>query len=52
MSDQYRSLVETHARYLASHQQQRIKIEGNTDERGGAEYNLAWASAVPTRFVA
>ena len=41
MSDQYRSLVETHARYLASHQQQRIKIEGNTDERGGAEYNLA-----------
>ena len=52
MSDQYRSLVETHARYLASHQQQRIKIEGNTDERGGAEYNLALASAVPTRFVA
>ena len=41
VSDQYRSLVETHARYLASHQQQRIKIEGNTDERGGAEYNLA-----------
>lgn len=39
--DQYRSLVETHASYLASHQQQRIKIEGNTDERGGAEYNLA-----------
>ncbi|ADP14098.1 peptidoglycan-associated lipoprotein Pal [Achromobacter sp. SD115] len=41
VSDQYRSLVETHAKYLASHQQQTIKIEGNTDERGGAEYNLA-----------
>jgi len=33
--------VETHARYLAGHPQQRIMIEGNTDERGGAEYNLA-----------
>lgn len=41
MSEQYRGLVETHARYLASNNQQRIKIEGNTDERGGAEYNLA-----------
>lgn len=39
--DQYRGLVETHARYLASHQQQRVQIQGNTDERGGAEYNLA-----------
>jgi len=41
VSEQYRNLVETHARYLAAHPQQRIKIEGNTDERGGAEYNLA-----------
>lgn len=41
VSDQYRGLVETHARYLASHPQQRVKVEGNTDERGGAEYNLA-----------
>ena len=41
VSDQYRGLVETHARYLTSHPQQKIKIEGNTDERGGAEYNLA-----------
>ena len=41
VSEQYRGLVETHARYLAGNQQQRIKIEGNTDERGGAEYNLA-----------
>jgi len=41
VSEQYRGLVETHARYLAGHPQQRIMIEGNTDERGGAEYNLA-----------
>jgi len=41
VSDQYKGLVETHARYLASKPQQHIKIEGNTDERGGAEYNLA-----------
>jgi peptidoglycan-associated lipoprotein len=41
VSDQYRGLVETHARYLASKPQQHIKIEGNTDARGGAEYNLA-----------
>jgi len=41
VSDQYRGLVETHARYLAGHSQQRIRIEGNTDERGGSEYNLA-----------
>lgn len=39
--EQYRGLVETHARYLASHQEQRVQIQGNTDERGGAEYNLA-----------
>lgn len=41
VSEQYRGLVETHARYLASHPQQRVRIEGNTDERGGSEYNLA-----------
>lgn len=41
VSDQYRGLVETHAKYLAGHSAQHVKIEGNTDERGGAEYNLA-----------
>ncbi|AEC22212.1 peptidoglycan-associated lipoprotein [Pusillimonas sp. T7-7] len=39
--DQYRSLVEMHASYLASHAQQNILIEGNADARGGSEYNLA-----------
>jgi peptidoglycan-associated lipoprotein len=39
--DQYRKLVEMHARYLAAHPDQKVRIEGNTDARGGAEYNLA-----------
>lgn len=34
-------LVEMHGRYLAAHPEVSIKIEGNTDSRGGAEYNLA-----------
>ena len=41
VSDQYRSLVDTHGKYLLSTPQQRVTIEGNTDARGGAEYNLA-----------
>jgi peptidoglycan-associated lipoprotein len=39
--DQYRSLVEMHSTYLTAHTQQKIRIEGNADARGGAEYNLA-----------
>lgn len=35
------SLLELHGKFLATHPQVAIKIEGNTDERGGAEYNLA-----------
>ena len=41
VSEQYRGLVETHAGYLAKNPQQRVQVQGNTDERGGAEYNLA-----------
>ncbi len=37
----YSGLIEPHGKYLASHPAVPIKIEGNTDERGGAEYNLA-----------
>ena len=39
--EQYRSLVEMHSSYLTSHNQQRVRIEGNTDARGSSEYNLA-----------
>ncbi len=39
--DQYRNVVEMHSSYLTSNGQQRIRIEGNADARGGSEYNLA-----------
>jgi peptidoglycan-associated lipoprotein len=34
-------LIEMHGKFLASNPTVAIKIEGNTDEQGGAEYNLA-----------
>jgi peptidoglycan-associated lipoprotein len=37
----FRSVVERHGKYLTSNPKLAIKIEGNTDERGSAEYNLA-----------
>ena len=36
-----RALVEAHARFLISHPELRVLIQGNTDERGSSEYNLA-----------
>ena len=41
VKDQYRSTLEAHARYLATNKTRRISIQGNTDERGSREYNLA-----------
>jgi peptidoglycan-associated lipoprotein len=37
----YFTLIERHGRYLAANPSLRIKIEGNADDRGSAEYNLA-----------
>jgi len=34
-------VLELHGKFLASHPSVAIKVEGNADERGGAEYNLA-----------
>lgn len=34
-------LIEMHGKFLASNPTVAIRIEGNTDEQGGAEYNLA-----------
>ncbi len=41
MKSEYQSLIERHGKYLTSMPNLTIKIEGNADERGGAEYNLA-----------
>jgi len=37
----YQPLLEAHARYLRSHPNRHVLIQGNTDERGTSEYNLA-----------
>ena len=36
-----RQVVEAHARFLQANKNRRVTLEGNTDERGGREYNLA-----------
>ena len=41
VKDDYRSLVEAHAKRLSADRKLHMSIEGHTDERGGREYNLA-----------
>ena len=38
---EYREQVASHAKFLVSHRQFNMLIQGNTDERGSREYNLA-----------
>jgi peptidoglycan-associated lipoprotein len=38
---EFRALVESHARWLKANPQARLTIEGNADERGSREYNVA-----------
>jgi peptidoglycan-associated lipoprotein len=37
----YQKMLSAHASYLKANSKQKIIIQGNTDERGTAEYNLA-----------
>jgi peptidoglycan-associated lipoprotein len=39
--DEFRPLVEAHARYLVANRAARLTVQGNTDERGSREYNIA-----------
>jgi len=41
VKDEYRNLIQAHARYMNDKRDSHIRIEGNTDERGSREYNLA-----------
>ena len=41
VKDQFEPIVKAHAYYMASHAESRARIEGNCDERGSREYNLA-----------
>jgi peptidoglycan-associated lipoprotein len=34
-------VISSHGQYLVNHPQQRVRLEGHTDERGSREYNLA-----------
>jgi len=37
----YSDLIQAHAAYLKNNPNAKVTLEGNADERGGAEYNLA-----------
>jgi len=39
--EDFQSVVEAHAAYLAAHPETTITLEGHADERGSREYNLA-----------
>jgi peptidoglycan-associated lipoprotein len=41
VKDEYRGLIQAHSHYLNDHRDAHIRIEGNCDERGSREYNLA-----------
>lgn len=41
LKPEYTSVVTAHSKYLSSNKGSRVVIQGNTDERGGSEYNLA-----------
>ncbi|MFX1680835.1 peptidoglycan-associated lipoprotein Pal [Mitsuaria sp. CC2] len=41
VKDEYRSLIENHAKRLNNKKTLQLSLEGHADERGGREYNLA-----------
>ena len=41
VKDEYKGLVQAHAKYMVDKKDSRIRVEGNCDERGSREYNLA-----------
>jgi peptidoglycan-associated lipoprotein len=41
VKDEFKPVIDTHAKYLVTDKGRKIFIQGNTDDRGGSEYNLA-----------
>ena len=41
VKDEFRALLQAHAKYLVENRDARLRIEGHTDERGSREYNIA-----------
>lgn len=41
VQDADKPVVQAHAKYLSEHPDRKVRLEGNADERGSNEYNLA-----------
>jgi len=41
VKDEYRGMIQAHSRFLSDNRDKKVRIEGNCDERGSREYNLA-----------
>ncbi|HJV85888.1 MAG TPA: peptidoglycan-associated lipoprotein Pal [Noviherbaspirillum sp.] len=41
VKEEFKPMMQAHAKYLTTNKNRKIVIQGNTDERGGREYNLA-----------
>lgn len=41
IKEEFKPVIEAHGKYLTSNKARKIVIQGNADERGGSEYNLA-----------
>jgi len=41
VKDEYRPMLQAHGRYLADHRGTKMLVQGNCDERGSREYNIA-----------
>jgi peptidoglycan-associated lipoprotein len=41
VKDEYKPMLQAHARYLAQNRNAKMLIQGNCDERGSREYNIA-----------
>jgi peptidoglycan-associated lipoprotein len=41
VDDKYKAMIESHAKYLAGNKAAKVTLQGNTDERGSREYNIA-----------
>ncbi len=41
VKDEFKPLITAHAKYLGQHPSTHVTIQGNTDERGSREYNIA-----------
>ena len=43
VKEEYRPLMEAHAKFMIDNKSVKMRVEGNADERGSTEYNLALA---------